>query len=78
MVKLRKVVIQGLKIYDRDLVAGSGRLGKCDCHEKNAVEMLAVGVDHCIAVVAGYDSIGSEGHWGQDSYFVDKVEIDFA
>ena len=75
---MRKFVVQGLKIYDRDLVAGSGRLGKCDYHEKNAVDMLAVGVDHCIAAVAGYDSIGSEGHWGQDSYFVDKVEIDFA
>lgn len=78
-VKVQKFVVQGPKIYDRDLVVESGHLcGKGDCREKNAAEMLAVGADRCTAAVVGYDSIGSEGHLAQDSCFVDKVEIDCA
>jgi hypothetical protein len=76
---MRNFVVQGLKIYDRDPVVGSGRLGEeCGCREKNAAGSLAVGVGHRTAVAVDYGSIGSEGHLARDSYSVDKVGIDCA
>jgi hypothetical protein len=79
MMKVRKVGVQGLKIYGQDLVVGSGRPGEeCDFHEMNAVGNLAVNGGRHTAAAAGYGNIGFEGHLAQDNYSVDTVGIDYA
>src|SRR5271154_4585500 len=77
MMKVRKVGVQGLKIYGQDLVVGSGCPGEeCDFHEMNAVGSLAVNGGRHTAAAAGYGNIGFEGHLAQDNYSVDTVGID--
>jgi hypothetical protein len=77
--KVRKVGVQGLKIYGQDLVVGSGRPGEeCDFHEMNAVGSLAVHGGRHTAVAAGYGNIGFEGRLALDNCSVGKVEIDCA